>query len=89
MLTNFLHALVQSWDSASGQMAPVPPTVWRLWYVCVCILSVCVCVCMRETESVTVCMYGALQVVSKDNLEECFLVSFNAHSIKQCLRKTF
>lgn len=28
MLTNFLPALVQSWDSASGQMAPVPPTVW-------------------------------------------------------------
>lgn len=28
MLTNFLHALVQSWDSASGQMAPIPPTVW-------------------------------------------------------------
>lgn len=27
MLTNFLHALVQSWDSASGQMASVPPTV--------------------------------------------------------------
>lgn len=28
MLTYFLRVLVQSWDSASGQMAPVPPTVW-------------------------------------------------------------
>lgn len=40
MLTNFLHALVQSWDSASGQMASVPPTVWLSkgdFGVCVCV----------------------------------------------------
>lgn len=42
MLTNFLHALVQSWDSASGQMAPVPPTVWLSKEDC----DVCECVCV-------------------------------------------
>jgi len=48
MLTNFLLALVQSWDSASGQMALVSSTVWLSkgdHGVCVC---VCVCVCIQD-----------------------------------------
>ena len=43
MLTNFLHALVQNWELASGQMALVPTTVWMSKGECIC---VCVCVCM-------------------------------------------
>lgn len=42
MLTNFLHALVQSWDSASGQMASVPPTVKET--------LACVSVCVNEND---------------------------------------
>lgn len=65
MLTNFLHALVQSWDSASGQMASVPPTVWLSkgdFGVCVCVcewerLYVCIEQC-RSSESL--CLKDAL-----------------------------
>lgn len=72
MLTNFLHALVQSWDSASGQMAPVPPTVWLSKGDCgVCFVSVCV------RENVTVWSTAGPQSLSLKDLLTAHIAALN------------
>lgn len=72
MLTNFLHALVQSWDSASGQMAPVPPTVWLSKGDC----DVYVCVCARAYLSVCPSLY---QFVSETEREMYVWITAGTH----------